>query len=624
MKNLLKKTIFLLIALCMLMGSVPSIADETEEAVIPTFEVGRSMSGTLLPDPATEIKAHAGKGGQVKFTLSLTEDCSFSITVNGGGVALSRQSEDLPVYTFISRFAWDESKILSMTAQRETGYTVTAEFLPKEPAPEQEPAEVSAPASEPVQNTEPDTIASPESEPEQEPEQEAVAKAEQEPESEAVAKPEQEAVTEEPAAETAMGPQETKTEATETDAAQVMEAAKTEENLPQESAGETDNTPEGQVEEPAAGTATKPQETETEATMTDMAENLEADQTEENLPQVLAGETESTHEEKQEEGQPTESAAGSAPASGTEQTIATEPENLPARPEENPEESQATENEDDDLIVETIEEPAGETAEEETASAQETDENEPAEEGNTEGSSDSQEIIIVKSLTPDESWSGTVRRKPSLLKLTVAQPQTIHMLVEGKDVFYSVQKADRFTEDSAETLTYEETKKGVKSWTAEAGSYLFSIRAGDNSLLAKVAVTFMNDAEFEAWETEQVKDIAEGENTSEQPEENEQEAEAEEETDSEPQLLPERSVSMVIDWDTDDPVLGDTAHMKAVLEGYDGLTYSLQWQNSIDCETWNDIAGETAESFDVMITEENNDLYWRVLVYLEAPGDEQK
>ena len=89
-------------------------------------------------------------------------------------------------------------------------------------------------------------------------------------------------------------------------------------------------------------------------------------------------------------------------------------------------------------------------------------------------------------------------------------------------------------------------------------------------------------------------------------------------------MLPRRSVSMVINWDTDDPVLGDTAHMKAILEGYDGLSYSLQWQNSPDCETWKDITGATGETFDIMITEENNDLYWRILVYLETSVDREE
>ena len=505
MKNLLKKTFSLLIALTMLLVSIPSFADEAEKAVIPTFEVGKGMSGTLRADPATEIKAHAGKRGRVKFTLTLTEDCGFSITVDGGGVALSRQSEDLPVYTFISRFEWNQNRILCMTAQRETGYTVTSEFLPEEPAQEEKPAEapVSAPEpenepeSEPASNPEPQAASDPE--PEQAPEPEAAP--DPEPEPEAVADPEPEAV-------------------------------------PAETAGEP---------------------------------------------------------------------AEPVPAAETEQTETTEPENQPAQPEEKPEEPRTAENAGDDLTAGTMEEPVPETTEEGTEPAQETDENEPAEEGKTEGSSEGKEIIIVKTLTPEESWSGTVRRKPSILKLDVAQTQSIHIFVQGKNVCYSVQKSDRITEDAGQILTDTATNRSITSLTAEAGSYLISIQAGENSLAAKVTVTFMNDEEFEAWEDEQM------------PPEPGMDAENEGEEENRPESdnAAGRHINVHVTWDLPDPVIGDTAHFKAELEGYDGLDYTLQWQYSPDKETWYDITGETNDKMDVVVTEENNDVYWRILVYVE-------
>ena len=114
------------------------------------------------------------------------------------------------------------------------------------------------------------------------------------------------------------------------------------------------------------------------------------------------------------------------------------------------------------------------------------------------------EIIIAKSLTPDESWKGTVRKtKPTILKLDVADSRTIHLFVEGKDVLYSVQKSDRITEDAGYVLTDTSTNHSITSWAAEPGSYLISIRAGENSMGARVTISFKNDEEFAAWEEEQ-------------------------------------------------------------------------------------------------------------------------
>ncbi len=66
-----------------------------------------------------------------------------------------------------------------------------------------------------------------------------------------------------------------------------------------------------------------------------------------------------------------------------------------------------------------------------------------------------------------------------------------------------------------------------------------------------------------------------------------------------------------------EPVIGDTAHFKAILEGYDGLQYTMQWQYSPDDITWTDIPNETKATMDVVVTPENNIVYWRILVYVE-------
>ena len=83
-------------------------------------------------------------------------------------------------------------------------------------------------------------------------------------------------------------------------------------------------------------------------------------------------------------------------------------------------------------------------------------------------------------------------------------------------------------------------------------------------------------------------------------------------------LLPDyASVSFDVTWDGE-PALGATARFHAVLIGYDGLDYILQWQSSVDNVNWKDIEGANAEVMDVVITEDNCTLYWRVKVFIRV------
>jgi len=54
--------------------------------------------------------------------------------------------------------------------------------------------------------------------------------------------------------------------------------------------------------------------------------------------------------------------------------------------------------------------------------------------------------------------------------------------------------------------------------------------------------------------------------------------------------------------------------------GYEGLDYSLQWQYSTDGENWTDVEGETGEKMDVVVTEENDLYYWRIVVDIHVPA----
>lgn len=325
------------------------------------------------------------------------------------------------------------------------------------------------------------------------------------------------------------------------------------------------------------------------------------------------------------------------------------------------EETAATPTDLDPVVAEPEEEKPEETeaATEETAASDEL----------KEEADDSIEIIITKSLQPGQTWNGTVKRKsPSILKLDFNYAQTVHILIDGHDVLAAVQKADRYTENFPEQLTDPETDRLIIDLDAEAGSYLLTLRAGENSLLAKASVSIMTQEEYEAWITENQTEETEEqpEETGEQPEEEseetdpaeqteeeteqpeeeteqpEEETEQPEESEGEPEEIQEpeeteaaeetvtededkheqipvaeRSINVNLSWDVPDPMIGDTAHFKATLTGYEGLEYSMQWQYSLNRNEWIDLTGETADTLDVVVTEENNFFYWRIIVYLE-------
>ena len=106
------------------------------------------------------------------------------------------------------------------------------------------------------------------------------------------------------------------------------------------------------------------------------------------------------------------------------------------------------------------------------------------------------------------------------------------------------------------------------SWTAEAGSYLISLKAGEYSLAARVAITFMTDEEFEAWEAEQEA----LEETTDEQQESGSEVESDEPEDQEETEI-ERSVKLHVSWDTEIHEIGSTAHVVAELKGYEKINH---------------------------------------------------
>ena len=120
-------------------------------------------------------------------------------------------------------------------------------------------------------------------------------------------------------------------------------------------------------------------------------------------------------------------------------------------------------------------------------------------------------------------------------------------------------------------------------------------------------------------EEETQPEAEDAEKTAEEGEEGQEPAEEE----AAPVELPERKVDFEIEWMDETPVIGSIARFKAVLEGYDTVEYTLQWQYSVDNENWLDVAGETNEIMDVKVTLDNCDYYWRIMVKVTEKTEEE-
>lgn len=373
--------------------------------------------------------------------------------------------------------------------------------------------------------------------------------------------------------------------------------------------------------------------------------------------------------EPEQEGQP----AGTADETATEPVAGNdnEPAETPgdeAQPEEKTAEETATEE-------------TAEAAAEEAQPGQEA----PQEELVTEAEAPkvSAELIISKAVRMGGVWEGLTKdTNPATLKLDLDKAQKVHVIVEGRKVVWAtVEKADRPESAPGKTLSDPETKRLIISFEAEQGSYLIRIGPEEPNRNAKVTVSFLDDEGYAAWEAalaEEAEQTAEetpeqtdeqetgnepDQPAAEQPADQEPETEIPDEnaetdnpetvTETETKTAPEneaetdktdetepagegeegnrpesvldapRSIDVDLTWDTENPQIGDTAHLQATLNGYDALSYTLQWQYSEDDQNWTDAVGETGDRIDITITEENNYFYWRILVYIEQPNEEQ-
>ncbi len=81
-------------------------------------------------------------------------------------------------------------------------------------------------------------------------------------------------------------------------------------------------------------------------------------------------------------------------------------------------------------------------------------------------------------------------------------------------------------------------------------------------------------------------------------------------------LDPNRFIDVYAAWENNEPALGNKVIFTAVLNGYENAVYVPQWQQSTDNEIWTDIDGANDLTYEVQITEENIEDYWRVQVII--------
>lgn len=343
-----------------------------------------------------------------------------------------------------------------------------------------------------------------------------------------------------------------------------------------------------------------------------------------------------------------------------------EEEIIPENPAEDPQPEPVQEPE-----TEPVQEPETEPEQEPEAVPEQEPEAEPekdpeedSEKEPAEENIDSVEVVITKALTVGQNWEGKMKKtKPAILKLDISSSGFVYILVEGKDVWATVEKSDRVTENPSRTETDPETGRLVLKLQAEEGSYLITLGPVEPNLLAQAKVTVMGQKAYEAWEDtqnaeapkeglvdSQAEDLVanqqeESEEQSieevekEEPESGTNEAsnpgwesaeyEIPEETDNIPnigqvneemdleKLEIDRSVDFDFTWDSGKPMIGDTVHFRAIMVGYDQLDYTLQWQLSPDGKIWTDYPGATTETIDVVITKDIDNYFWRLIVYIE-------
>lgn len=225
-------------------------------------------------------------------------------------------------------------------------------------------------------------------------------------------------------------------------------------------------------------------------------------------------------------------------------------------------------------------------------------------------------------VVPDEPIRLVMRSERTetvLLTVILAAGDEIRLAVNSRELNFAESTVDE--ENGEQTLIYPlEAKAG--------NAYLLEISAGKEIGFSIQAVYREAEAPTEEELPEREENVEQTEvrndNGSdvhiEEPEESEnskntnnQEPDEKEASSNIPELsIPENaSITYDVFWDGEAAV-GEVAHFVAVVTGMEDYNYQLQWQASEDNEKWFDLDNETGMKMDVLITNENCDLYWRV------------
>ena len=86
-------------------------------------------------------------------------------------------------------------------------------------------------------------------------------------------------------------------------------------------------------------------------------------------------------------------------------------------------------------------------------------------------------------------------------------------------------------------------------------------------------------------------------------------------------LNPNRTIDIYATYEGELLNVGDRITMYAVLRGYEGLSFTYQWQENRGGD-WADIAGQTGSTYVFTLTEDNMDWQWRMKIVIHDVLDE--
>ena len=228
-------------------------------------------------------------------------------------------------------------------------------------------------------------------------------------------------------------------------------------------------------------------------------------------------------------------------------------------------------------------------------------------------------------VVPDEPVRLVMRSERTetiLLTVILAAEDEIRLTVNSRELSFAESTVDE--ENGEQTLIYPMEAKAGNAYLLEIAADKetgFSIQAAyreeevpkEEKLPKGEESKEQTEVQNENNPDDYVEKPAESENSKDTNNQEPQEPDKKEESSNIPELsIPENaSITYDVFWDGE-AAIGEMAHFVAFVTGMEGYNYQLQWQASEDNENWFDLDDETGIKMDVLITNENCDLYWRV------------